>query len=61
MKTSEEQYVFIRLHLGDCITEFVNYKKLDRQLANEIELAIVDIVKDAFNKLPPPLTTPPQQ
>lgn len=53
MKTTEEQYVFIRLHLGDCITEFVNYKKLDRALANEMELAIVDIVKDAFDILTP--------
>ena len=51
MNTDEEKYVFIRLHLGDAITEFVNYKKLDRGLANEMELAIVDIVKDAFNKL----------
>jgi hypothetical protein len=51
MKTEQEKYKFIKTHLEDAIKEFVVYKKLDKELSEQIYFAIQDIIDDAFGKL----------
>jgi hypothetical protein len=47
----EEKYKFIKMHLEDSIQEFVTYRKLDKELAEQMLFAIQNIIDDAFGKL----------